>query len=668
MMNTTPIWTAQDIQGIQSPLNSSIQLPTFKVNVDTESVRSGYSDRSKRSRGHASHSVTHSASNNVLIGNHMNHVNHMNNHLSGNHINHVNHINNNHSLYGNHNSHRSHNHTSGHHSYRSSSRHSHRSTRSDRAFVSKLESPDERHEGRPEVIEVQILPQDDNWGDNTTAITGNTSDHSVSAEDINKIGKDLWREQSFLFRCQMWSGSVVTAFLSFCAFISPILMVVLPKVDALEWKTLECGPECDGLLISFAFKLLILLVGSWAIFVRKPRATMPRIFVYRAVVMALVFVFIVSYWLFYLVRIAEKRFNDYDLVSYHSIVQFAVSLVDALLFIHYLAVVLIEIRHLQPQYYIKVVRSPDGKSRSYNSGQLSIQRAAVWILEKYYKDFDIYNPYLESLPSRKSRKSSVNSNHINSTTAAIKYYDIEGITSAPNNNSQSLAGSTSMGINMTNNNRFMNGINGNSDLRNRRDRDRDRGDTSSHHHSHHHHNERFYEEHEYERRVRKRRARLITATEDAFTHIKRVQEDRGPAIPMDPKEAAQSIFPSLVRSLQKYLRITRQQPRHSMQSILDHLALCLSFDLSPKAFLEKYLVSSPVLQSDNERKPLQTWSLVCDIMLSRKIQTGTVFMLRQGDISLLVSVHELPHFNIVEEVIDPKSNKFVFRLNSETSV
>lgn len=37
------------------------------------------------------------------------------------------------------------------------------------------------------------------------------------------------------------------------------------------------------------------------------------------------------------------------------------------------------------------------------------------------------------------------------------------------------------------------------------------------------HNERFYEEHDYERRVKKRRARLISATEEAFTHIRRLQ-------------------------------------------------------------------------------------------------------------------------------------------------
>lgn len=137
---------------------------------------------------------------------------------------------------------------------------------------------------------------------------------------------------------------------------------------------------------------------------------------------------------------------------------------------------------------------------------------------------------------------------------------------------------------------------------------------------------------------------------------------------MDPGEAAQSIFPSMARALQKYLRITRQQPRHTMQGILDHLALCLSHDLSPKSFLEKYLVSGPVLQNDKENVPVQTWALICDTLLSRPVKEGCVFMLRQNDVSLLVTVARLPHFNITEEIIDPKSNKFVLRLNSETSV
>lgn len=65
---------------------------------------------------------------------------------------------------------------------------------------------------------------------------------------------------------------------------------------------------------------------------------------------------------------------------------------------------------------------------------------------------------------------------------------------------------------------------------------------------------------------------------------------------MDPYEAAQAVFPTIARSLQKYLRVTRQQPRHTVESILSHLALCLTHDASPKAFLEPYLSASPVLQ------------------------------------------------------------------------
>lgn len=72
--------------------------------------------------------------------------------------------------------------------------------------------------------------------------------------------------------------------------------------------------------------------------------------------------------------------------------------------------------------------------------------------------------------------------------------------------------------------------------------------------------------------------------------------DLAGGMPMDPTEAAQAVFPSLARSLQKYLRVTRQQPRHSVESILQHLATCLTHDLSPRAFLEPFLLTAPVLQ------------------------------------------------------------------------
>ena len=64
-----------------------------------------------------------------------------------------------------------------------------------------------------------------------------------------------------------------------------------------------------------------------------------------------------------------------------------------------------------------------------------------------------------------------------------------------------------------------------------------------------------------------------------------------PSTPMDSKEAAGAIFPSMARSLQKYLRITRQQPAYTMEVILEHLAKCVNYDMSPRAFLEEYLQS-----------------------------------------------------------------------------
>lgn len=185
------------------------------------------------------------------------------------------------------------------------------------------------------------------------------------------------------------------------------------------------------------------------------------------------------------------------------------------------------------------------------------------------------------------------------------------------------------------------------------------------------HNERFYEEHEYDRRVRKRKARLITATEEAFAHIQRVNSDiRLNSNPLGPMEAAQSVFPSLARSLQKFLRITRQQPRHTVDTILKRLAYCIAQDASPRVFLEPFFSSSPVLSNEKEQqRNIQQWALVCEGDLpSRPLSKNSVFQLRQGEIALLCTVHNLPDFNLTEQVALPKSNRFLLKLNSETSV
>ena len=54
---------------------------------------------------------------------------------------------------------------------------------------------------------------------------------------------------------------------------------------------------------------------------------------------------------------------------------------------------------------------------------------------------------------------------------------------------------------------------------------------------------RFYDELDYERRVRKRRTKLLSSCEEAFTHVRKCfNEKYGSNIPMDSREAAQVDF------------------------------------------------------------------------------------------------------------------------------
>ncbi|KAJ8350166.1 hypothetical protein SKAU_G00252960 [Synaphobranchus kaupii] len=457
--------------------------------------------------------------------------------------------------------------------------------------------------------------QDDNWGETTTAVTG-TSEHSVSQEDLVHISKDL--EDSMGLGCRRYLGLMVGVVLGLLVLLTPLAFLVLPHVLWPE-KLQACKTACEGLFISVAFKLLILLIAVWALFLRPPRAGLPRVFVFRALLMVLVLLFVISYWLFYGVRILETQDENYQ-----GIVQYAVSLVDALLFIHYLAIVLLELRQLQPCFCVCVTRSTDGETRHYNLGQLSIQRAALSILENYYRDFPVHNPAL--LTASKSRAAK----HL----AGLKVYSVDG----PGNNS-------------TGQSRAMIAAAAR------------RRDTS--------HNELYYEEADHERRVRKRKARLVVAVEEAFTHIKRMQEEeqkKSPGEVMDSREAAQAIFPSMARALQKYLRTTRQQHCHTMESIQQHLAFCITNNMTPKAFLESYLTPGPTLQYGRERWLARHWTLVSEAAVTSGLKEGSVFLLKCIDFSLVVTTKRIPYIQLSEEFIDPKSHKFVLRLQSETSV
>ena len=467
------------------------------------------------------------------------------------------------------------------------------------------------------VIEVQVIPQDDNWGETATSITETaTSIVTLSEEDLSETGKVRRR---FSFPLSRYCKLVVLLLLALMSVVSPIMFVVLPVVIL---KLPLCGTQCDGLFISFTVKELILLVGIWALFWRTPRVTMPRVFLLRTAVMGLLFAVIVCYWLFYCLRIL---FSKDEKLNFVEILQFAMTLLDLLLFIHYLAVVLLWVRQAESEFTIKVVRSTDGVSKSYNVGRLSIQRTAAFVLEMYYKEFPEFNPYLMQVPARAVTKHFSN----------LKFYDLDGNAM---NDSKGVNARTKAIITASS------------------QRKREQG-----------RNDRFYEEAEFERKLKRRRARLISVTEEAFGHIKRVQFERGPCCPMDPEETAQSLFPSFARPLQKYLRTIRQHHRYSMDQIIKHLAHCLTFDMSPKAFLERYIAEQPCIEFSNNRGD-QSWSLVCEEQVTKYLSSSTVFQLKTEELSLVVTVNRLPRFIISEDIFDFESNKFVMRLNSETSV
>lgn len=88
----------------------------------------------------------------------------------------------------------------------------------------------------------------------------------------------------------------------------------------------------------------------------------------------------------------------------------------------------------------------------------------------------------------------------------------------------------------------------------------------------------------------------------------------------------------------------------------------------PQAFLERYLAAGPTIQYHKERWLAKQWTLVSEEPVTNGLKDGIVFLLKRQDFSLVVSTKKVPFFKLSEEFVDPKSHKFVMRLQSETSV
>jgi len=443
----------------------------------------------------------------------------------------------------------------------------------------------------------------------------------ISNEDLGKFHADLGARLNVSRYLNPALLSVVLTQLF--AYVTPIFFLVIPKVLSESTPSLhdDCDIGCEGQIIAIAVRLFVLSLASLYLFWRTPRSKVPQINLYRTGVNFFTFLVTAVYWIFYSYKVIH--WEDYE---YPPIVKYSSNFVDILLFVHYLAIVLLFLRRDQEIYLLEVVRTTDGAQRFYNIGNVSIQEAASWVLEKYYVDFHLYNPALQ--------KSSKSSKLKNVTNFQVLNVDGGGEESKNDRTRAILTAAA---------------------------RRRDAG-----------HNEKYYEEVERERRVRKRKARLTEAAEDAFSHVRRqLIPDASLAgnDSMDPRQTAEIVFPSIARSMQKYLRTTRQNQHYTIEDIIDHLAFCIRYDMGANAFLNRYTEKRPPTAYPGQIMQSVDWSVTCDYPMISSLRPGVVFSIKQADYSLVVTCRTAPKLALREEFVDPASHRFVLRMDSsETSV
>lgn len=258
------------------------------------------------------------------------------------------------------------------------------------------------------------------WVENATAVTGATSETGLSADNMSRFGARYGLLASLginnspnscvggaaaaLIRteiddfpnhtCSRLFGFLIYFGLGFCSICSPVLMVIFPYLPYVGWGTDKCDHTCEGHLIGMAVKLALLALGTWILtaphcpILSGARKAYPRVRLWRSLFLCLIFVILFAFWLFYSVRILQPRRRDYG-----SIVLFSNSLSDALLFLNFSGIALLEFQRLRSQFAVHVVRSPDGASKTYRLGDMSLQKAALEILQMYMVDFTVSHPF-----------------------------------------------------------------------------------------------------------------------------------------------------------------------------------------------------------------------------------------------------------------------------------
>lgn len=237
--------------------------------------------------------------------------------------------------------------------------------------------------------------QDDHWADNATIITA-TSERSASRDDnLSALGGDEIEElhatpsvksggRRLAALCRVLLGCA----LGLPPLLTPPAFIIFPRLllwmsgvvgqaeknpDATQAPAEEspeglCAQLCDGAHLALAVKLLLLLPSSWALFLREPLggARVPRASRPHWLLRVLVLLCAGCHWLLYGVRGVWRPGAEPQ-----AIVGLATSCTDAMLWLQYAGLTLLEVATLNHHAYcLKVTRSTDGESRCYNVGRL----------------------------------------------------------------------------------------------------------------------------------------------------------------------------------------------------------------------------------------------------------------------------------------------------------
>lgn len=477
----------------------------------------------------------------------------------------------------------------------------------------------------------KIAPPNEDWADNTTVLTGMTTDSYTMDEKIiytPPIGRVMGR------RCSRFFWLLASSLLCVISVVSAPIMCSLPIIApqvGFSMPPIQCDVDCEGLLFLMAIKTIFLVIAIGVLYWRKAMADMPRLYFARAALTFLVMFILFAFWLFYIVRIMFERYDNYKYI-----VSYSTSLLDALLWTHYLSVVLLELRRLRHQFIVTIVRDPDGEMHTFNIGACSIQEAATEILRFYTTRFSSFNIQLDNARQTAVAKQS----GMQGGAAGFKMYNIEQFgpqETVSEVNTRALMEAAARRR-----------IGGYAEV--------------------------MQEELDFEKRVKKRKYRLMAATEDAFSHVQNAADSGSPKVglhnQMDSLTAAQNVFTWIVRPLTKYLKTTRLQSRHPSGEVTRHIERCLTLKLSHRTFLQRFFSDRiPQKETVEESK----WSVICDESVSSGVQHGTYIVLKShnGDVDcgvqLVCTVSNIPFFNLTEQA-KSGSEKFSLKISNESAV